>query len=477
MTLKYKIITTIATLLFSVSLITSIVNYQIDVQATQHQLKDISLPLSVDNIYTEIQQRMIEPLIVSSLLSNDTFLKDWVLSGEKDIKAISKYLKEIQNKYAVFTAFLVSDATKNYYHSKGLIDKVNENNVEDDWFFNFKKLPEAYEVNLDYNKNLGNSLIMFINYKVYDYANTFIAATGVGIELLNIEHMLDSFKQKYRYDVYFVDMRGEIVLHSKKLNKRGNISNIEGLKKIQPAIFSKKTEQFEYKSKDDEYLLSTKYIEKLKLFLLVEINKKEYLQELQKTFYINLFISLLITFLVVLIIVYAINIYQKQLEKTASEDALTGLYNRRKFNEYFESVYRQYKKSINTITLVLIDIDNFKEINDTCGHLSGDRALVRVGQILHENLRKTDMIARWGGEEFALLFCDIKKDDVVNLCEMIRIKVQEDKELCSILGEELTISLGLGELANEDSQDGLVSKVDKALYSAKNKGKNQLVIV
>ena len=78
---------------------------------------------------------MIEPLIVSSLMANNTFVKDWVIDDEKDIRHITKYLKEVQDKYSMFTTFLVSDTTKNYYHPKGLIDTINIDNNEDDWFF------------------------------------------------------------------------------------------------------------------------------------------------------------------------------------------------------------------------------------------------------------------------------------------------------------------------------------------------------
>lgn len=477
MHLKIKIVAIISSLLLSVSIAGSLFNYFADLKAAQDQLKNTSLPLSVDNIYTEIQQRMIEPLLVSSLMAQDTFMRDWLLSGEKDATPIVRYLDEIQKKYDVFTTFLVSDITKNYYQPKGLVDIVNVNNVADNWYFNFKKQSETYEVNLDYNIHLGDALVMFINYKVLDYNQELIGATGVGVRLLNIEEMLNSFKEKYKYDVYFVDNKGEIMLFSKKLNKRGNIAHIEGLKTLKEDIFANKISQYEYENKDGEYFLNTKYIDKLKLHLLVEINKKEYINDLRKTFYINLIASLIITLLVTAIIIYTINIYQKQLVQLASEDALTGLANRRKFNEYFERVYKLYHKSIKTITLILIDIDDFKNVNDTFGHLTGDQALTRVAQILKSHLRTTDMVARWGGEEFSILLLDVSKEDAIKIAHAINSAIKEDQELFELINKPLTISLGLGELTHAESQDGLVYKVDKALYKAKNEGKDQLIIV
>ncbi len=475
MRLKTKVVTIIAGLLLSVSIASSVINYRKNVNDTQAQLLNTSLPLSVDNIYTEVQQRMIDPLLVSSLMAHDTFLRDWIMRGENDIDGVVRYLAEIQQKYNVFTTFLVSDKTKKYYHSRGVIDTINKENSADVWYFRFKDKSEPYEINLDYNSNLSDSLIMFINYKVMNYKKEMIGVTGVGVKIMNIEEMLGSFKSKYKYDVYFVSQNGEITLFSKGLNKRGNIANIEGLKDIKKGIFNGGQSHFEYQDEDNEYLLNTKYIEKLKLYLFVEINKKEYMGELQKTFYINLLISLLVTALVTLIIVYTINIYQKQLVEMASEDSLTKLANRRRFDELFEKFYKLYKKGVNKLTLVLIDIDDFKRVNDDFGHLVGDQVLIRISEILKAELRNSDIITRWGGEEFAILFVDVSLENTVQIAQNICDATREDKILNELLGRQLTLSIGVGELNSLESQDGLVYKVDIALYEAKRKGKNQVI--
>lgn len=478
MQLKYKVLLTISTLLLVASIASSVLNYRADVKTAQKQLIDVALPLSVDNIYTEIQQRMIEPLIVSSLMANDTFVKDWLLSGEKKEGLIKKYLLEIQKKYNVFTTFLVSDFSKNYYHSTGLIDVLNQKNQEDDWFFDFKRSGKEYEVNLDYNQNLAKSLIMFINQKVSDYTGEYIGAIGIGIELFDIESMLDSFKEKYHYDVYFVDKNGELKLFSKSLNKRGNIENIPGLRENKDKILQKNSLLIEYTDRNNnEYFLNTKYIERLDLHLLVEINKKEYMQELDKKFYINLAFSIIVTLAIVLFIVYVINIYQKQLERLAGEDALTALANRREFNSIFQNVLKNYQKNTKHITLLLVDLDNFKMINDTYGHLVGDKILKRVAEILRENFRSADKIARWGGEEFSVLLINTTVQDAEKIANKLCQKVREDKKILDVIEKPLTISVGIGELKAADSQDGLIQKVDKALYKAKEEGKNRVVLV
>lgn len=96
MRLKIKVVAIISSLLLSVSIVGSVFNYVVDLKTAQDQLQHTSLPLSVDNIYTEIQQRMIEPLLVSSLMANDTFMRDWLINGENDEATIVRYLNEIQ---------------------------------------------------------------------------------------------------------------------------------------------------------------------------------------------------------------------------------------------------------------------------------------------------------------------------------------------------------------------------------------------
>jgi len=184
-----------------------------------------------------------------------------------------------------------------------------------------------------------------------------------------------------------------------------------------------------------------------------------------------------VTLLVTFIIIYVINLYQKQLVQLANEDPLTGLSNRRKFNDTLEKLIKMYHKGVNHIVLILIDVDDFKEVNDVFGHVVGDQTLVRIAEILKTQMRQTDLIARWGGEEFAILLSGVDKEKAVEIAQKFLSAVKDDTVIQTLLQKPLTISIGLGELSSVESQDGLVQKVDKALYAAKNNGKNQLIFV
>ncbi|HEY5715887.1 MAG TPA: hypothetical protein VIS54_05680 [Psychromonas sp.] len=134
---RYQIVTIITFLLVTLSLIISVVNYQVSLKSAQVQLRERALPLTVDNIYTEIQKHIIEPNLIASMMAQDTFLKEWLIFHEDDVDKISTYLETIKNKYKMFTTFLVSEKTRNYYTTHGLLEKVVEGNPNNAWYFRF----------------------------------------------------------------------------------------------------------------------------------------------------------------------------------------------------------------------------------------------------------------------------------------------------------------------------------------------------
>ncbi|WP_226800284.1 hypothetical protein [Aliarcobacter butzleri] len=125
---KYKVVVLITILLIFFSILLSVVNYIVSLNNAQNQLKEQALPLSLDNIYTDIQKNIIQPYLVSSMMANDTFVQEWLTSDEENNQRIERYLEAIKNKYDMFNTFLVSDKTKNYYTQSGFVEKVDEKN-------------------------------------------------------------------------------------------------------------------------------------------------------------------------------------------------------------------------------------------------------------------------------------------------------------------------------------------------------------
>lgn len=167
----------------------------------------------------------------------------------------------------------------------------------------------------------------------------------------------------------------------------------------------------------------------------------------------------------------------KELEKISRVDGLTGLYNRRYWEEQFELEFKREKRSEQPSSVVMIDIDHFKKINDTYGHPAGDDVIRALANIIKKATRETDISGRYGGEEFAILLPDTPVANVEFLTERIRrlvekfIVVHEEHEIC------FTISIGIAGFATHfENHTQWLEGADQALYQAKLSGRNKVVV-
>lgn len=164
----------------------------------------------------------------------------------------------------------------------------------------------------------------------------------------------------------------------------------------------------------------------------------------------------------------------KSYENLAFIDPLTGLYNRRMFLELAEKKLNEAKRYKESLSLIMLDIDHFKRINDTYGHGVGDMALKSLTEILRKNLRASDIVARWGGEEFVIILPKTTLEQAYNVAEKIR-KLVEISAIDLPNGEKLkfTVSLGVSFFSGEEDLEELIRQADIALYEAKSKGRNR----
>lgn len=168
--------------------------------------------------------------------------------------------------------------------------------------------------------------------------------------------------------------------------------------------------------------------------------------------------------LIQIIIAMTCGLLIKEYYNGAHKDALTGLYNRRYLNGKLLEELSHVGQTHSELALILIDIDNFKKVNDTHGHLMGDIVLKKIGEILRSDSRHIDIAARWGGEEFAVILPETALNYGYKFAERIRKEVED----CDF-GFKVTISSGVVSTYNEVSLDELLTQVDQALYLAKEK--------
>ena len=167
------------------------------------------------------------------------------------------------------------------------------------------------------------------------------------------------------------------------------------------------------------------------------------------------------------------------LNKEAFTDKLTAVPNRRAFDKKMEDLFEHYHKEQQVFSLLLIDIDHFKQFNDTHGHAVGDRVLKYVASVMTGGIKGDDMLARYGGEEFAVLLPSTSYEDAIAVGNHIREKVSSNKLVDNnaqqkVLGY-VTVSVGVAAISDKDNFDSIVERADKALYLAKKRGRNTVI--
>jgi diguanylate cyclase (GGDEF)-like protein len=167
---------------------------------------------------------------------------------------------------------------------------------------------------------------------------------------------------------------------------------------------------------------------------------------------------------------------KEEYQEQSVTDELTGLYNRRFIERYCEMILR---RSRYPFACVMIDLDHFKGINDTYGHLAGDHVLREIARIISENKRPADIAARYGGEEFVLILENISQDDLPRVVE--RLRAQVEGQIFSFQGNDIKVTISVGVTSSlplgYKSYESMIEQADQALYKAKESGRNKVILV
>jgi diguanylate cyclase (GGDEF)-like protein/PAS domain S-box-containing protein len=170
-----------------------------------------------------------------------------------------------------------------------------------------------------------------------------------------------------------------------------------------------------------------------------------------------------------------ITLLQSTLWEQATQDPLTQLFNRRYFNEVANKEIIKAKRNKQSMALLLLDVDYFKKINDKFGHSIGDKVLINFSQIMLDQCRRSDIVCRFGGEEFVILMPEVSREVAIQRAEKVRKCYQE--EITKLLNYPATISIGIAMWHKDlDDLEGLTKAADQAMYQAKHNGRNQVVI-
>jgi diguanylate cyclase (GGDEF)-like protein len=473
---NYRLLGWITLILIGGFLTTSAAAYLASRDAIEHSISEQALPLTGDLIYSGLQKDILYPVFVASLMAQDPTVRDWLAGGEKDQAAIVRYLEETRDRHGMVASFLASDASRKLYHTYGAPEPLVEGRDIDKWYFRLKSLPRArYESSIDIATEYSGQPSLFINHRVDDANGRFIGATGVEIRLDTLNQVLARYQQRYGRTIYFVNGDGKVVL-SGALPGGGAqmLSQRPGMRDIAPAILNRSTEptSLAYRSGKSDVLVNSRYVPEVNWYLVVEQNTGGTISPLTRIFAINFGISFGVTLLVLIVTLLTVNRYQKRLQTIATTDALTGLLNRQALALLFRQSALLSKRSGRPLSAILFDIDHFKSVNDTFGHMAGDAVIRQVAQLALDAVRASDVVTRWGGEEYLVLLGDCNLSQAMAIAENLRLRVAEHHFGLGSEHVPVTISLGVAQVQEDETEGTFFARVDDALYAAKNRGRN-----
>ncbi|GAB7021707.1 sensor domain-containing diguanylate cyclase [Salidesulfovibrio brasiliensis] len=470
---KAKLLFALTVILLGTFLLTSFINYHVARESVREELLNSSLPLTGKNIYSEIHTQMMHPILMAKSMAGDTFLWDWVHSGEQDVETIQKFLHEIKIKNGFLIAFYVSHISDKYYYNDGVLKRIHPRDPLDVWYYAFLRSKRPYELNVDHSEAEGGKLSVFVNHRVTDSEGRLLGVTGVGMDMSKAAELLRLAREKYEREVYLVDQEGLVQMHPDlDMVETFSIRKAEGLKELANEILTPREEPttYEFDRGENHVLLSTHYIPEFDWYLLVEQNESTALAAARSNFYRTLTIGAVASLLIILLSILTVNHFQGRIEDLISTDALTGAVNRRGLDEAFEMAAYRTDRSGQPFSIILIDLDSFKRINDTLGHLEGDRVLGLSADGIRKTLRPTDTLGRWGGDEF-LIMMEGGQGEAKAVAERVNDILGNLEN-----GTSLTCSSGVAEYRVGETLDDLVLRADQAMYDAKAEGGSKVVI-
>jgi diguanylate cyclase (GGDEF)-like protein len=471
-----RLVALVAGLVLSGLLVTSLGSYLVSIRQLRANIVEGSLPLTSDNIYSEIQKDLLRPVFASRLIARNTLLRDWITEGERDDAPIARYLAALRGDERFFASFFVSERTRNYYYQKGILKRVSASDPADEWYFRVRSSVAPYEINVDRDAAADGALTVFVNYRVLDDNGGFLGVAGVGLTMSAVRQMIDSYAARFDRRIYLASPSGQIMLASAPGADREQRLLVDrpGMGRIARLVLAGQQNSFEYKTDGRTVLLNARWVPELGWYLIVEQDEAPVLAAAQRNLFMNLLLCLLVTSVITIVTSVTVERYQTRLERMAVTDKLTGLLNREGFETALGTALGEARRGRQQVALILFDIDDLKGINDKIGHLAGDTVIAGVAAAALAALGDMALLCRWGGDEFLALLTGKAAEEAVLLATEVGAQIREagfvhqGKLLCT------TVSIGIATHRPGEDVDQLLGRVDHALYDAKAKGRDRV---
>jgi diguanylate cyclase (GGDEF)-like protein len=467
-------ITAIFVITIVVIIATSYFTFKEFFNASNQKQQEAVMPL-----FSLINSEIIRPLTVSQYMASDPFLLDYIEQETIDRDVIFNYITSVSNQFNTLS-FIAIEKHQLYIDSNNKTTSLSGKDAE--WYYRLKAIDKTEFTDFGNAENPH----LFFDVKMFNKQQDFLGFIGLGIDLDHFANKFAKFKQDYGFELYFVNSNNDVTLSSEQIMKTmshhrkdvvTNINELPWYKQYRTKYQSDSASDSKYffQPSSDELIISQMPLKELnwRVFIIAP-------PITEQSVYWQLFMQNLVIFLLVSLVLYylftlCISKFRSDLVKDSETDYLTQLPNR----SFIHWKYSQLNEKYDHVSVVIADIDNFKILNDTYGHLFGDDVLKVIAKKLSVNLRSIDLAGRWGGEEFILILPDTTAQQAQEIINRIRKNIARIPFTPSSTSKKLNVTVSFG--ISDGSLKGIplekiLAKADQALYSAKTNGRNQVVV-
>jgi diguanylate cyclase (GGDEF)-like protein len=450
---------------------TGVAGFMVSRDALQRGITENALPLTGDSVYADIQADILRPTVIASMMASDSFVHDWLLAGEADSTQIVRYLDDVKREYGAATSFLVSDRSRNYYYADGTLKQIDENDPRDGWFFRARTASARFVTDIDVDPDGRKPPTVLVNYRMLDRDGSFLGVAGIGLRMDGLATRIRSYEERYGRHIYFIDAKGAVMLSG------ASKPHATAAAEVSAAVRDGgRVARFVYGQGDARSFVDARYVPELGWYLVVEQNAAAALRPVKLVTAISLAIGAAVTLLAFALALVTVGRYQKRLELTAGTDPLTGVLNRQAFEIVFRQSALEAARSGRPLSGILFNIDFFRQVNDRHGYVAGDNVLRTIAQLTKAMVRDSDIVTRWGGEEFAILLNECTLEQAVAVAEKLRGAIDHHDFSAIAPEHHITISVGVAQYAEQESAAVFFARVDEALFKAKMNGRNRLQV-
>ncbi|PKF62017.1 hypothetical protein CW745_08510 [Psychromonas sp. psych-6C06] len=447
-----------------------------------HELPSIGMALSASLDLTAGEYYRI-----SNEMQRDDFLRNWIVAGEKDIDALRQFLKNVDSRFDLADVSVVSDRSETYYSSDSRVVKLDPKNVQrDGWYYLYRDTLKSTNIDTWYYTE-KDELHIWVNTPLFDKKGDFLGLTGVGVNGEDFSNMLMAYGRLDGLNVYLSRSDGQLVY----ANNRQLLAEQRNLNELWQTDLTAVLNNTDNSGlvlvnelDTDEAMLWMRYMEPWNTWLVVEKTAQSIQSRINQSWKTSALLGSALGIVLFLVIFIALTYIRRQvdekthiLEYQAGTDPLTGLHNRSSLSKFIEHEVIKLHEKQDVSAILIMDIDEFKKINDNYGHPIGDKVLQTIARTIQDNTRQGDIASRFGGEEFMVLLSGASLKTATQRAEQLRIAVSKLPFEFLPKGNNVTISIGISllDIANENPIDKAYVDADKALYSAKSAGRNRVV--